>query len=139
MKTNIFAFITLFTLASCNSGGSSSSTATVFELDERLFQGTGRWTAYDPGTNIQDDLLFRRETPADGIERERLHYDSTYRSGSALADGIYDLEAIAADEIYATEFGGVLRTGDLAARYNFIDDDTLEFCFDSDCITFVRN
>lgn len=131
--------LTLFLLLSCNgTEGNSAKTAPEFTLDERLFSGTGRWQTYDAVNNIDYDFLFRRETPADNIERERLHWLSGYRGGSQLINASYDLTALSERDIFGDEYDGVIRTGDIQGTYSFIDDDTLEVCIDTDCLTLDR-
>lgn len=138
MKKTILALIIL---AGCNSGGGGGSSGSeTFTLDSRLINATGEaWESYDAGTNIDDRLVIREATI--GAETFiAMYLDSSYRGGSVIYDVDYELAATGASKAsaYEVQVNGS-SPGEFEAEYSFIDDDTLEVCFDaSTCSTYLR-
>lgn len=136
MKT--LMLMMLLILSACNGSGGGSSSPASFTLDERLFSGTGRWSAYDAGTNIEDAVLFRKELQNDGSLANVMHWLENYRLGSNLINTNHVLTPVSDRHVAAKEFAPTLAFRNFEGSYSFIDDDTLELCIDGTCITFTR-
>lgn len=138
MKIILFSLMIILISSCQGENGSKPASEAEPVLDARLTSGSGTWEAYDAGTNIDDMVRFIIRNPGLESENVEMYLRSNYRGGSLIADAHYILTPLTDASAYAQEFDGTMRTGDMAAEYTFIDDDTLNVCFDSDCITFTR-